>query len=138
LRPLIVQLLAFTGNREGLRHLLALLAGGDLETKTLVVEALQEIHDMRYGALFLPFLADPDAAIRRAAAQAVSTLGHAEARLILPPLISMRDERMAIAAINALALTKMEGSRETLTARMAVESRPNVQQAIRDAVAQTN
>ncbi|HKS16111.1 MAG TPA: HEAT repeat domain-containing protein, partial [Planctomycetota bacterium] len=134
LRPLLVQLLAFTGNRAGLRHLLEMLAGGDLETKTLVVEALQEIHDMRFGALFLPFLADPDAAIRKAAAQAVSTFGQAEARMILPPLLAIRDERMAIAAVNALALTKMEGARETLSARLAVESRPNVQQMIRDAM----
>ncbi len=134
LRPLLVQLLAFTGNRLGLRHLLELLAGGDLPTKTLVVEMLQEIHDMRFGAMFLPFLADPDAAIRKAAAQAVSTFGQAEARLILPPLIAMRDERMAIAAVNALALTRMEGARETLNSRLAVESRPVVQQAIREAV----
>ncbi|HEU4339401.1 MAG TPA: hypothetical protein VFS19_04975, partial [Planctomycetota bacterium] len=91
LRPLLVQLLAFTGNRAGLRHLLEMLAGGDLQTKTLVVETFQEIHDMRFGALFLPFLADSDEAIRRAAAQAVATFGHAEARLILPPLIAMRD-----------------------------------------------
>ena len=136
LRPLLVQLLAFTGNREGLRHLLDLLAGGDLETKTLVIEALQEIHDMRFGAMFLPFLADPDARIRRAAAQAVSTFGQAEARLILPPLIAMRDERLAVAAVNALGLTKMEGARETLNSRLAVESRPVVQQAIREVVGQ--
>lgn len=134
LRPLLVQLLAFTGNRGGLRHLLELLAGGDLQTKTLVVEALQEIHDMRYGAMFLPFLADPDPAIRKAAAQAVSTFGQAEARIILPPLLAMRDERMAVSAVQALALTRMEGAREALSARLAVESRPAVQQAIREAV----
>jgi HEAT repeat protein len=134
LRPLLVQLLAFTGKREGLRHLMELLATGDLETKTLVVETLQEIHDMRFGALFLPFVADPESAIRRSAAQSVSTFGQAEARLILPPLIAMRDERMAIAAIQALTLTRMEGARETLSSRLGVESRPGVQQAIRDAV----
>ena len=136
LRPLLVQLLAFTGNRLGLRHLLELLASGDLATKTLVVEALQEIHDMRFGALFLPFLADPEAGIRKAAAQAVSTFGQAEARLILPPLLAIRDERMAVAVVNALYLTRMDGARETLSARLAIESRPGVQQAIRDAVAQ--
>jgi HEAT repeat protein len=111
-----------------------LLAGGDLPTKTLVVEALQEIHDMRFGAMFLPFLADTDAAIRKAAAQAVSTFGQAEARVILPPLLAMRDERMAVAAAHALALTRMEGAREALSARLAIESRPGVQQAIREAV----
>jgi hypothetical protein len=134
LRPLLVQLLAFTGNRAGLRHLLELLAGGDLPTRTLVVEALQEIHDMRFGALFLPFVADREAGVRHAAAQAVSTFGHAEARIILPPIIAIRDERMAIAAIQALGLMRMEGARETLNSRLAVESRPNVQQAIRDVV----
>src|SRR5262245_8741848 len=134
LRPLLVQLLSFTGNRAGLRHLLELLAGGDLETRTLVVEALQEIHDMRFGAMFLPFIADPDAAIRKAAAQAVSTFGQAEARMILPPLLAIRDERMAVAAVNALALTRLEGARETLSARLAVESRPKVQQVIREVV----
>jgi HEAT repeat protein len=132
LRPLLVQLLAFTGNREGLRHILEMLAGGDLPTNTLVIEALQEIHDSRFGALFLPFLTDPDSPIRKAAAQAVSTFGHAEALLILPALIAMRDERMAIASVQALALTRMEGARETLNARMAIESRPMVQQAIRE------
>ena len=136
LRPLLVQLLAFSGNREGLRHLMELLSQGDLASKTLVVEALQELHDMRFGAMFLPFLADPDVAIRKAAGQAVSTFGHAEARLILPPLLSMRDERLATAAIHALALTRFEGARETLNSRLAVESRPGVQQAIREAVGQ--
>ncbi|HTF58051.1 MAG TPA: hypothetical protein VK661_12540 [Planctomycetota bacterium] len=133
LRPLLVQLLAFTGNAAGLRYLLELLASADLPTRQLVVEALQDLHDMRYGALFLPFVADKDPSVRQAAGQAVSTFGQAEARLLLPPLLGIRDERMAAAAAQALALTKIEGWRDILSKRMAVESRESVRTAIREA-----
>jgi HEAT repeat protein len=88
---------------------------------------------MRYGALFLPFLADKDPAVRQAAGQAVSTFGQAEARLLLPALLGIRDERMAAAAAQALALTKIEGWREILTKRLAVESREGVRMALREA-----
>jgi HEAT repeat protein len=134
LRPLLVQLLAFTGNRAGLRHILELLASADLPTRQLVVEALQDLHDMRYGALFLPFVADRDPEIRQAAGQTVFTFGQAEARLLLPPLLSLRDERLASAAAQAIALTKIEGGREVLEKRLEIESRANVRNVLIEAI----
>ena len=134
LRPLIVQLMAFTGNRAGLRLLLELLGSGDLPTKQLVVEALQDLHDMRYGALFMPFLADRDPEIRQAAGQTVFTFGQAEAQLLLPPLLSLRDERLASAAAQAIALTKIEGGKEVLAKRLEIESRENVRAVLMEAL----
>ncbi len=134
LRPLVVQILAFAGCRGGLRLMLEALAGKDLSLSSRIVEALQELHDVRLAALFLPFVADRDPKIRAAASKVVGTFGQQEASLLLAPLVQVGDERLRTAAVTAIAEMKIDGAKEMLESRLAIEGNEKVRETIRRVV----
>ena len=111
-----------------------MLASGDLSLSTRIVEALQELHDMRFGALFLPFIVDREPAIRSAAARTVATFGMAEALIVLKPLVTMGDEKMRLAAVQAVGCMRVAGGKELLEQRLRVESNVDVRSAIMELV----
>ncbi|MBI4563573.1 MAG: HEAT repeat domain-containing protein [Planctomycetes bacterium] len=121
-RPLLVQVLAFTGRRAGLRLLLELMAPEQATVRSQVLETLQDLHDMRFGALFLPFVLDSNPEVAAAAGQVIAAFGQAEAKLHLGRMLGSRDERIRSAAVQAIGMTRIEGGREMLKARMAAEA----------------
>lgn len=134
LRPLLVQLLAFSGNRPGLRLILELLAGRDLHLSARIVEMMQELHDVRLAALFLPFLVDRDLRVRGAAGRTVAAFGTHEANLLLAPLVAMGDDRLRLAAVTAITEMKLDGGRDLLASRLEIEANPQIRETIRRAM----
>ena len=88
--------------------LLALLERGSSSPRADIVEALGRLRDDRSLPGLLDALADPDAAVRQAAAGALGSLGHAQA--LAPLAVALKDGFWEVRRAAAAALGRLGGT----------------------------